>query len=140
MSGRAWRGMLLVVIAGVMAGCGGGENGNWAAPGGPAAVDGKRRVHLVGFDASEPIVSALQQGKIEGVGGSEPPQDGGARRQDAGQAPGEKPVEPKISTGETLVTAREHEGAEQSRSLIDPPKVGECQRRALGREGRRSGG
>ena len=63
MSGRAWRGMLAVVIAGVMAGCGGGENGNSAAPGGPTAGDGKRQVHLVGFDASEPIVSASSAGK-----------------------------------------------------------------------------
>ena len=122
MSGRAWRGMLAVVIAGVMAGCGGGENGNSAAPGGPAAGDGKRQVHLVGFDASEPIVNALQQGKIEGVVVQNPLKMGELGVKTLVKHLEKQPVEPKISTGEMLVTP-ENMNDEQVRNLIDPPKV-----------------
>ena len=122
MSGRAWRGMLAVVIAGVMAGCGGGENGNSAAPGGPAAEGGKRQVHLVGFDASEPIVTALQQGKIEGVVVQNPLKMGELGVKTLVKHLEKQAVEPKISTGEVLVTA-ENMKDEQVRNLIDPPKV-----------------
>ena len=122
MSGRAWRGMLAVVIAGVMAGCGGGENGNSAAPGGPAVGDGKRHVHLVGFDASEPIVNALQQGKIEGIVVKNPLKMGELGVKTLVNHLEKQTVEPKISTGEVLVTA-ENMKDEQIRKLIDPPKV-----------------
>jgi ribose transport system substrate-binding protein len=122
MSGRAWRGMSAVVIAGLMAGCGGGENGSSAAPGGPAAGNGIRQVHLVGFDASEPIVGALQQGKIEGIVVQNPLKMGELGVKTLVKHLEKQAVEPKISTGEVLVTA-ENMKDEQVRNLIDPPKV-----------------
>src|SRR3954453_17104136 len=122
MSGRAWRGMLAVVFAGLMAGCGGGENGNSAAPVGPASGDGKRQVHLVGFDASEPIVNALQQGKIEGVVVQNPLKMGELGVKTLVKHLEKEKVEPKISTGETLVTPENMDEPEIA-ALINPPRV-----------------
>ena len=67
MSGRTWLGVIGAMIAAAMAGCGGGENASSAGPGAAATGGAARRVHLIGFDSSEPVVDALKRGAVEGV-------------------------------------------------------------------------
>ena len=45
-----------------------------------------KRVHLIGFDASEPVIAALRRGVDRGRRPSESAQDGRTGRQDAGSA------------------------------------------------------
>jgi ribose transport system substrate-binding protein len=87
-----------------MAGCGGVGTGGVAGSAGPSPGGSSKRVHLVGFDASEPVVSALSQGTIEGVVVQNPFKIGELGVKTLVQHLEKKPVEPGISTGETMVT------------------------------------
>jgi len=67
MSWQTWRALVAVGCAGLLAGCGEGSSGGLSGPAGPAAGGPGKRVHLIGFDASEPVIAGLRQGSIEGV-------------------------------------------------------------------------
>ena len=82
MSWQTWRALLVV-----------DARGSWpvvaivdAGPIGPGAGGSGKRVHLIGFDASEPVVAGLRQGSIEALS-SESSQNGRTRRQDTGSIP-----------------------------------------------------
>jgi ribose transport system substrate-binding protein len=122
MSGRAWRSLFVTVFTGLLAGCGGEESGGPAGPGAPAKSGATgRRVHLVGFDASEPIVSALSQKKLDGVVVQNPLKMGELGVKTLVKHLEKQKVEPKIATGEALVTPENMDDPE-IKSLINPPK------------------
>src|SRR5262245_21169015 len=56
-----WKRIGVLLAAGFLIGCGGSEDGATTAPGGtaPSAGSGRKGVALVGFDASEALVTAL---------------------------------------------------------------------------------
>ena len=64
---QTWRALVAVGCAGLLAGCGEGGSGGLSGPAGPGAGGSGKRVHLIGFDASEPVIAGLRQGSIEGV-------------------------------------------------------------------------
>ena len=64
-----WRGRrcaALVLVAIFLAGCG-GSNETSDAKSPPASSSPARPLVFVGFDASEPLVDAMRQGKIQGL-------------------------------------------------------------------------
>jgi ribose transport system substrate-binding protein len=123
MSGRTFRGLIGVMVTGFAAGCGGTEGGGPAGESATVAFRGSaRRVYLVGFDASEPIVEALKQGKIQGIVVQNPFRMGELGVKTLVQHLERKEVPPRISTGETLVTPENLED-EAIIPLIHPPKA-----------------
>lgn len=82
---------LLVLLALSQGGCG--------DAGGPG-----KRVCFVGFDASAPLVTALKQEKLQGIVVQNPYLMGQIGVKTLVQHLEKKPVETKISTGETMVT------------------------------------
>lgn len=82
----------------------------------------ERRVHFVGFDVSDPLLNALQTGKLEGTILQNPLRMGELGVKSVVAALEKQPVEPKISTGETLVTP-ENLTAPEIAGMLKPPKV-----------------
>jgi len=101
MSWQTWRALVAVGCAGLLAGCGAGSSGGLSGPG--AGGSGKR-VHLIGFDASEPVIAGLRQGSIEGIVLQNPLKMGELGVKTLVQYLEKQPVERRIWTGETLVT------------------------------------
>ena len=103
-----WKGIGVLLAAGFLVGCGGSEEatGTGAAPGGasPAAGSGRKGVVLIGFDASEALVGALSQGKIQGLVVQNPVLMGETSVKTMVQHLEKQTVEPRVSTGETVVT------------------------------------
>ena len=90
------------------------------APGTAGSPTSQGVASSVGFDASEPLVDALQQGKIQGLVVQNPYQDGRARRQDAGQAPREESGRAQDLDRRDAGHAREHERAGDRQLSIRP--------------------
>ena len=104
MSGQTWRGLWRGYDRGLLAGCGGGETGGRRAR--PPAREARQSGFIsIGFDASEPLVDALQQGS-PGPGGPKPLRMGELSVKTMVKHLEKQAVEAKISTGETLVTPR----------------------------------
>jgi len=122
MSRQIWRGLIAVWCAGLIAGCGGEETSGLSGSPGPGAGGSAKRVHLVGFDASEPVVAALRQGTIEGVVLQNPLRMGELGVTTLVQHLDKKHVEPRISTGEALVTP-ENMNMPDIQPLVFPPKA-----------------
>jgi len=122
MSRQIWRGLIAVWCAGLIAGCGGGETSGLSGSPGSGAGGSAKRVHLVGFDASEPVVAALRQGTIEGVVLQNPLRMGELGVTTLVQHLDKKHVEPRISTGEALVTP-ENMNMPDIQPLVFPPKA-----------------
>ena len=98
-----WRTALVVLVIGSFAGCGGGG----ATPEGGLGHLGLRapkRVHFVGFDASEPLVSALKDGRIEGLVLQNPQRIGELGVKTLVNYLDKQPVEKKVATGESVAT------------------------------------
>ena len=102
------------LVAILFSGCGGSHS----APA-PAA---SRTVKFVGFDCSPPLVEALRSGELQGVVVQDPFRMGREAVKAVVAALEKKPVEAKVSTGETLVT-RENMDSESVRPLLNAPKV-----------------
>jgi ribose transport system substrate-binding protein len=81
-----------------------------------------RRLVFVGFDASEPLVRALKQGKLQGVVVQNPYKMGELGVRTLVDHLEKKEVAPKISTGETLVTP-ENVDVPEIADLLNPPQV-----------------
>ena len=77
---------------------------------------------FVGFDASEPLVDALTQGKIQGLVVQNPLMMGETSVKTLVKYLEKQPVEAKIATGETLVTPENHKEPAVAK-LIHPPQV-----------------
>jgi ribose transport system substrate-binding protein len=121
MAGRGGRGVWVLLLLGAVAGCGGSGD-----PASPSAAPGERaalkRVVFVGFDASQPLVDAMRQGKIQGLVVQNPLRMGKLSVENMVKHLEKQAVEPQISTGETLATPENMNDPEIS-SLIHPPQV-----------------
>src|SRR5262245_45506404 len=108
MPGRDRHRTLVLVVAGLLAGCGGsdGRSAGKSPGSGPTQAAGARTggVAFIGFDASEPLINALAQGKIQGLVVQNPVLMSELGVKTMVKHLEKQPVEAKIPTGETLVT------------------------------------
>ncbi|WP_422927092.1 substrate-binding domain-containing protein [Singulisphaera sp. PoT] len=110
-------GLLLVFSQGCGdAGDGGGK------PGSAPSASGSKKVQLVGFDASEPLVHAMRQRRLQGVVVQNPMRMGETSVKNLVAYLEKKEVAAKVSTGETLVTP-ENLTSPEIEPLINPPKA-----------------
>lgn len=116
------RGWLLVLSVVMVGGCGVRERSGEQGPGGASSQASGRRVQFVGFDASEPLVNALRQGKLQGLVVQNPYRMGELGVKTLVEHLEKKKIEPKISTGEVIVTP-DNMGSAEVKPLIDPPKA-----------------
>ncbi len=120
MSGQTWRGLIGGVCAALLAGCGGTTDSASSEGGNPG--DSSKRVHLVGFDASEPVVHALGQRAVEGIVVQNPFRMGELGVKTLVMHLEKQPVEARISTGEAMVTP-ENMNDPEIKPLVFPPKA-----------------
>ena len=95
------------------------------AKGAAAAYRGRgsgKRVHLISFDASEPVIAGLRQGSIEGVVLQNPLKMGELGVKTLVQHLEKQPVERRIPTGETLVTP-ENMNTPDIKPMVFAPKA-----------------
>ena len=131
MTRRVVRGFCTLTVLAV-AGCGGGESASTPTSGGPGAVmGGPRRVQFVGFDASSQIVEAIRDGELQGAVAQNPLKMGHLGVKMLLAHLEKKPVEKRISTGETMLTPENIDSAEVA-PLINPPKVPHTQNAGTG--------
>ncbi len=117
-SGRRTRCLLPILL--LVVGCGAPAPEPGAAP----AVVTKptaRRVHFVGFDASEPLVNALRTGQIQGLVVQNPARMGELGVKTVVDCLEKRKVEPVVDTGEALVTP-DNLADPKIAELVNPPK------------------
>ncbi len=124
MVGGGWRCVGVLLVVGLIAGCGGPPEGGTAAPGGsgPGVAPARQGVVLIGFDASEALIGALGQGKIQGLVVQNPVLMGELSVKAMVKHLEKQPVEPKISTGEAVVTPENYKSPEIDK-LIHPVRA-----------------
>lgn len=93
-----------------------------APNGARSGVGGSRGVMFVGFDASPPLVAALQSGQIQGLVLQDPVRIGEQGVKTLVAHLSRQPVKPKISTGELLATP-ENMNIPEVAARLDPPKA-----------------
>jgi len=120
MTGRAGRGAWIVLLA--VAGCGGPDQGGATTPSTEPAAGASKPVVFIGFDASQPLVRAMEQGQIQGLVVQNPLRMAELSVKTLVKHLEKQPVEAKISTGETLVTPENMHDPEIAK-LIHPPQV-----------------
>ena len=86
MARRCWRGIWVFVLVGMASGCGGPTADQTTAPTVAGGSTTRKSVVFVGFDASEPLVDAMRQGKIQGLVVQNPLKMGELSVKDDGQA------------------------------------------------------
>jgi ribose transport system substrate-binding protein len=118
--GSRWVGVVLAV--GLVAGCGGGEESGGAKPASTSAEPARKGVALIGFDASEALVGALSQGRIQGLVVQNPVLMGELGVKTMVKHLEKQPVEPRVSTGETVVTP-ENLNDEKVAKLVHPARA-----------------
>jgi ribose transport system substrate-binding protein len=112
------RGVWLTWLAAVLGGCGGPADGlNSGAGGAPV-----KHVAFVGFDASQPLVAALEQGHLQGIVVQNPYKMGELAVRAMVDHLEKREAPAKISTGETLVTPENMRQPEIA-ALINPPQA-----------------
>ncbi len=116
---RALQGLITVGCAVLLAGCGDGGNARLSVPG-PGASS--KHVHLVGFDASEPVVAGLRRGLIEGVVLQNPFKMGELGVKTLVEYLEKRPVERRISTGGALATP-ENMNTPEIQLLLSAPRA-----------------
>ncbi len=79
----------ILLVAGTLTGCGGATGDGAGAPATAGSTSAHKGVVFVGFDASEPLVDAMRQGKIQGLVVQNPIRMGELSRQGDGQTPRE---------------------------------------------------
>ena len=107
---------------GAVAGCGGSERFGSDAPAALKSSAPAKPLVFVGFDASEPLVDAMRQGKIQGLVVQNPLRMGELSVKTMVKHLEKQAVEKQISTGETLVTPENMNDPEVA-PLIHPPQV-----------------
>ncbi len=114
----------IVLTAVVLVGCGGSDEGAGSAPGGSPAPAGtvNRSVVLIGFDASEALIGALGQGRIQGLVVQNPIRIGEESVKTLVRSLEKQPVERRISTGEAIVTPENYKQPEIDK-LIHPARA-----------------
>jgi ribose transport system substrate-binding protein len=112
----------VLMLAGCLAGCGdsGGDGAVNSSAQGPAGAT--KGVIFIGFDASEPLVDAMRQRKIQGLVVQNPLKMGERSVKEMVKYLEKQPVEAQVSTGETLVTPENMDEPEIAK-LIHPPQV-----------------
>jgi ribose transport system substrate-binding protein len=121
MARRCWHGVGFVLIA-TMAGCGGALDDAEVPPPAPATDTARKGVVFVGFDASEPLVAAMRQGKIQGLVAQNPVRMGELSVKSMVMHLEKQPVKRQVPTGEVMVTPDNMKDPEIAK-LIEPPKV-----------------
>jgi ribose transport system substrate-binding protein len=121
MAGRGGCGVWVLLLASSLAGCGDAVDPPSPpdAAGNPSAI---KPVVFIGFDASQPLVDAMRQGKIRGLVVQNPLRMGRLSVENMVKYLEKQPIEPEISTGETLATPENMNDPEVSK-LIHPPQV-----------------
>jgi ribose transport system substrate-binding protein len=122
MAWHSWRSLCVLVIGAALAGCAGSSDDGAAASTATGARGSGKPIVFVGFDASEPLVDALRQGKIQGLVVQNPLRMAMVSVETMVKHLEQQPVEAKVPTGETLVTAENMDDPEISK-LIHPPQV-----------------
>jgi ribose transport system substrate-binding protein len=122
MARRAWQRFGMLVVTGLVAGCGGTDLGETERPAARSADGAAGGVAFVGFDASEPLLAALSQGKIQGLVVQNPLLMAESGVKTLVKYLEKQPVEPKIGTGETLVTPENYKDPLIDK-LIHPPQA-----------------
>jgi ribose transport system substrate-binding protein len=117
---RGVQGAPLVILTALLGGC--GETADGVKPGAPAGSITSRKLVFVGFDASPPLVSALRQGKLQGIVVQNPFRMGQLGVKTLVEHLEKKEIPAKVSTGETLVTPENMDEPEIAR-LLDPPQA-----------------
>jgi ribose transport system substrate-binding protein len=119
---RGWSGIGFLVIAATVSGCGGAPDNAQAPASAPASSAGRKSVIFVGFDASEPLVDAMRQGKIQGLVVQNPLRMGELSVKSMIKHLEKQSVEAQVSTGEKLVTPENMNDPEIAK-LIHPAQV-----------------
>ncbi len=122
MARRGWHRIGILLVAGMTVGCNGSEEGPGGSASGPSKSGGSGGVAFIGFDGSEPLIDALSQGKIQGLVVQNPLMMGEMSVKTMVQYLEKQPVEPKISTGETLLTPENYKEP-QIAKLVHPPQA-----------------
>jgi ribose transport system substrate-binding protein len=118
MSWSVVRGVSLAWLLAMIGGCGGPGGGLESGAGGSPG----KRVAFVGFDASQPLVAALEQGQLQGIVVQNPYKMGELGVKTLVDHLEKRNLSAKISTGETLVT-RENMDQPEIATLLDPPQA-----------------
>ena len=118
---RGWHGIWFLLVAGILTGCGGPHEGAGKSNT-PGSSGVRKGVAFVGFDASEALVDAMRQGKIQGLVVQNPVRMGELAVTAMVKHLEKQPVEPQVSTGEVLVTPENMKDPEIAK-LIHPPQV-----------------
>ncbi len=98
-------------------GCGGSD-----APGTSPTPPGSKPVHFVAFDVSSRLLEAIEAGQLEGTIAQNPIRMGELGVRSVVDALEKKPVERKVTTGETLVTP-ENLSEPEVAAVLHPPRV-----------------
>ena len=121
MSGGNWRAIIAVACMGLVTAC--GDRGQGVSGPSLSGAGGLgKRVHLIGFDASEPVIDGLRQGVIDGIVVQNPLKMGQLGVETLVQHLEKQPVKQRIWTGETLVTP-ENMNLPDIKPLVFAPKV-----------------
>ena len=111
----------LVLMTGVATGCGGSGDSS-GSPAGTKSSGPAKGLVFVGFDASEVLVDAMRQGKIQGLVVQNPLRMGKLSVETMVKHLEKQAIEKQISTGETLVTPQNMKDPDVA-PLIHPPQV-----------------
>ena len=133
MTRRVVRGLCTLAVL-TVAGCGGGESDSGKPGAGPGNdASGPKAVKFVGFDASARIVEAIRDGELQGAVAQNPLKMGYLGVAMMVDHLEKKPVEKRVSTGETMLTPENIDSAEVA-PLVNPPKVPHTQGATAGGE------
>jgi len=122
MTGVGGRTAWIVLVAAAIAGCGATGDGGPATSAGVPGPGASRPVIFVGFDASQPLVRAMEKGQIQGLVVQNPLKMAELSVKTLVKHLEKQPVEGKVGTGETLVTPQNMNEPEIAK-LIHPPQV-----------------
>ena len=112
----------LVLLVGVAGGCGGSGDSSGLPAGTKSSGPAAKGLIFVGFDASEVLVDAMRQGKIQGLVVQNPLRMGKLSVETMVKHLEKQAIDKQISTGETLVTPQNMKDPDVA-PLIHPPQV-----------------
>lgn len=116
----AWRLMAAGLTTAFLGCTGSPDSSNASVP--PTRSSSAKPVQFIGFDTSDPLVQALRTGKLQGLVAQNPLRMGELGVKTLVDHLEHKPVEAKISTGETLVTL-ERMSEPDVVALLNPPRA-----------------